>query len=348
MVETVRVAIVGAGSIARYAHIPGYRAQKDAELAALCDVVPGRAEAMAREFSVPHAYNSYADMFAQEDLQAVSVCTPNATHRDVTVAALNAGLDVLCEKPIAMNLAEGSEMVDVARRTGRILQVGLHWRFTSEAQALKRFIDGGELGSIYYGEATCMRRRGIPGWGAFTQKALQGGGALIDIGVHTLDHTMWLMGNPKPVGVVGATYAAFGKRQDVVSIWEHWDASKFDVEDMGVGLVRFDNGATLVLRTSWAANIEKEFQETRVLGTQGGATMSPLRIYKEMQRSLVDITPAYLPKVEPHTQEIAHFVACVRGACECLVQPESVLDVQAVLDAIYASAESGREVRLGT
>lgn len=191
-----------------------------------------------------------------------------------------------------------------------------------------------------------MRRRGIPGWGVFTQKELQGGGALIDIGVHTLDHTMWLMGNPKPVSVSGVTYAAFGKRQDVVSIWDHWDAAKFDVDDMGIAFVRFENGATLILRASWAANIEKEFSETRILGTEGGATMSPLRIYKEMQQNLVDVTPVFLRDVKPHVQEITHFLECVRGEHPSLVQVDQVLDVQAVLDGIYRSAELGHEVVL--
>ena len=346
MAKTIQVGIIGAGGIARYAHVPGYQAVKGVKLVAVADIVPGKAAELAQEFGIPHAYESMEEMFANEQLDAVSVCTPNFAHKEVTLAALNAGLHVLCEKPIAMNLAEGREMVETAARLGKVLQIGLHWRFTSEAQALKRFIEGGELGDIYYGEATCMRRRGIPGWGVFTQKRFQGGGALIDIGVHTLDHTMWLMGNPKPVSVMGATYAAFGKRADVVTIGERWDATKFDVDDMGVGMVRFANGATLILRAAWAANIEKSFSETRILGTQGGATMSPLRVYKEMQQSLVDITPAYLPEVKPHTQEIEHFIACVRGEAECLVVPEQVLDVQAVLDAIYLSAETGHEVVL--
>jgi len=347
MSKAVRVGIIGAGSIARYAHIPGYQTQQDSvELVALSDIVPGRAAALAQEFHVPRAYDSVAEMLAKEKLDAVSVCSPNCAHKENTLAALNAGLHVLCEKPMAMSLAEAREMAQAARKAKKVLQIGLHWRFTSEAQALKRFIVAGELGDIYYGEATCMRRRGIPGWGVFTQKKLQGGGALIDIGVHTLDHTMWLMGNPKPVAVMGATYAAFGKRPEVVSIWDHWDANKFDVEDMGVGMVRFANGATLILRASWAANIEKEFSETRILGTQGGAYMPPLRIFKEMHQALADVTPVYLKEVKPHVKEIEHFIACVRGECECLVVPEQVLDVQAVLDAIYQSAETGREVRL--
>ena len=178
----------------------------------------------------------------REKLDGISVCTPNMAHKEVTVAALNAGLNVLCEKPMAMNLAEGKEMVAAAQKSGKVLQIGLHWRFTSEGQVLKRFIDAGELGEIYYGEATYLRRRGIPGWGVFTQKELQGGGAMIDVGVHVLDHTMWQMGNPKPVSVMGVTYEKFGHRPEVVSIWDHWDAKKFNVDDMGVAMVRFANG----------------------------------------------------------------------------------------------------------
>jgi len=342
----LRIGIIGSGSIARNAHMPGYRAQEDAEVIAVCDAVPGRAAAFASEFGIPRAYDSYAEMLATEKLDAVSVCTPNCAHHDATIAALNAGLHVLCEKPIAMNAAEAREMVAAAHRVNKTLQIGLHWRFTSEAQLLKRMVDAGDLGGIYYGEATCMRRRGIPSWGVFTQKEMQGGGALIDIGVHTLDHTMWLMGNPRPISVMGATYCKFGKREDVVNPWGKWDTAKFNVDDMGIGFVRFDNGATLVLRASWAANIEKEFSETRILGTEGGAYLRPLKIFKEMHQTLIDITPTQLPEVKPHIEEISHFMACVRGECECLVVPEQVVDVQAVLDAVYSSSETGHEVIL--
>lgn len=346
MSNTLRIGIIGSGGIARYAHIPGYKAQKGVEIVALCDVVLDRAAEVAQEFDIPRWYGSYQELLDNEKLDAVSICTPNVAHHETTIAALQAGLHVLCEKPMAMSLCEAQEMAAAARRTGKVLQVGLHWRFTGEAQTLKRFIDAGEMGEIYYGEATCMRRRGIPGWGVFTQKALQGGGALIDIGVHTLDHTMWLMGNPRPVAVSGMTYTAFGKRSDVVSTWAPWDPAKFDVDDMGVALVRFEGGASLILRASWAANIEKAFEETRILGTHGGAYMSPLRIFREMHGALVDISPASIPNIKPHTAEIAHFIACVRGECACAVELDSVLQTQAVLDAIYRSSETGREVRL--
>lgn len=346
MPKTIRVGIIGAGGIARHAHIPGYQAQEDVELAAICDIVPGKAAKVAAENDISSAYDSCEEMLEEEDLDAVSVCTPNFAHREATLMALEAGLHVLCEKPIAMNLQEGQEMVEAARKRDLVLQIGLHMRFTPEAQTLKRFVEAGELGDIYYGEATYMRRRGIPSWGVFTQKKYQGGGALIDIGVHTLDQTMWLMGNPKPVAVSGMVYDIFGKRSDVANTWGAWDPETFDVDDTSMAFVRFEDDVTLILRAGWAAHIGGNESGMRILGTEGGASMEPLRIFKDVHETMVDIAPSGLPQVEPHTEEIAHFIDCVRGEAECLVVPEQVLDVQAVIDAIYESAEEGREIRL--
>ena len=143
MSQAIRIGIVGAGGVASWGHIPGYKAQKDAEIVAICDVIPGQAAKLAEENGIPHAYTSYAEMFASEKLDAISVCTPNVSHKEISVAALNAGMHVLCEKPMAMNLAEGKEMVAAAKKAGKVLQIGLHWRFTSEGQTLKRFIEAG-------------------------------------------------------------------------------------------------------------------------------------------------------------------------------------------------------------
>jgi predicted dehydrogenase len=346
MSKTIRVGIIGTGGIARSCHIPGYQKLADVEIVALCDVAPGLAAKVAAELGVPHAFEDAREMFAQVELDAVSVCTPNVSHREMTVLALEAGAHVLCEKPIAMNLQEGQAMVAKAKATDKVLQIGLHYRFTPAAQTVKRFVEAGELGDIYYGESTYFRRRGIPSWGVFTQKKLQGGGAMIDIGVHVLDHTLWLMGNPKPVGVFGSTYAALGNQEGLFSPWGPWDTKKFDVDDMAVAMIKFDTGATLILRSCWAGHIEKTFEEMRLMGTKGGAFMHPLGIYKDVHGVMVDITPKDLPKVEPHAAEIAHFIACIRGEVSNVVVPEQVLDVQAIIDAVYQSAKSGHEVVL--
>ncbi|NLT74137.1 MAG: Gfo/Idh/MocA family oxidoreductase [Chloroflexi bacterium] len=346
MANTIRIGIIGTGGIATAAHIPGYRALEDVEIAALCDVVPGRAAQVATDIPGARAYVDYREMLAKEELDAVSVTTPNSAHREATVAAFEAGLHVLCEKPIAMSLAEGQEMAEAARKAGKLLQIGVHMRFEAEAMALRRIVEAGDMGRIYHGEATYMRRRGIPTWGVFTQSKFQGGGALIDIGVHALDRALWLMGNPKPVAVMGMTYANFGKRRDLATPRGLWDVDKFDVDDMGVALIRFEDGASLILRACWAAHIEGNIIGTRILGTEGGAHMSPLCIYRDMHGSMVDVSPTGLVPVDGHTAEIAHFVQCIRGKAECMVPVEQVLDVQAILDAIYLSSSTGREVRL--
>lgn len=344
--KTIRVGVIGTGGIATQQHIPGYQAVPGVEIVALCDVVPGRAAEIAKGIPGARAYEDFREMLEREQLDAVSVTTPNFAHRDATVAALEAGAHVLCEKPIAMNLAEGREMVAAADKAGKVLQIGVHMRFEAEAMALRRFVEAGEMGQIYHGEATYMRRRGIPTWGVFTQRKFQGGGALIDIGVHALDRTLWLMGNPKPVSVSGMTYANFGKRTDLATPRGLWDVDKFDVDDMGVALIRFADGATLILRACWAAHIEGNIVGTRILGTEAGAFMSPLRIYRDMHGSMVDVTPTGLVPVEGHAAEIVHFISCIRGETECMVKNEQVLDVQAILDAIYESASTGREVLL--
>jgi predicted dehydrogenase len=226
--------------------------------------------------------------------------------------------------------------------------IGQDRRFLPESKMAKLFVDNGLLGEIYYGETTTLRRRGIPGWGVFHMKRYSGGGPLIDIGVHGLDLVLWLMGNPEPVAVSGVTYQKFGKRQDVAVTWAgQWNRDEFDVEDMAVGLIRLENEASIVLRMSWAANVEDDLSFTRVLGTEGGLRSPPLTLYRELSVQLVDTMPKFLPPIEKsHYEEIKHFAAVVRGEEELIVQPWQSLQVQRILDALYESAEKGREVSI--
>ncbi|MCA1596227.1 MAG: Gfo/Idh/MocA family oxidoreductase, partial [Chloroflexi bacterium] len=271
--DKVRIGIIGAGGIAQGAHLPGYKACADAEVVAVADVFESTARAAAEKFDVPNVFTDYHKMLRMPEIDAVSVCTPNFMHKDATVAALKAGKHVLVEKPMAMNARECDAMLKAARESGKKLQVGFNNRFNSNSQALKRFIEGGDLGEVYYARAQALRRRGIPGWGVFTQKDKQGGGPLIDIGVHILDLTLWLLGHPKPVAVSGTARQDFGKRKDILGLMGQWDTDNFTVEDFAVGFVRFDNGATLVLESSFVANIENDVFNTQILGTEGGCTL---------------------------------------------------------------------------
>jgi predicted dehydrogenase len=256
--DTINVGIIGSGGIAEGAHMPGYLATPGVRVIAVCDVVKEKAERFAEKYGIPktNVFTDYKKIAEMDELDAVSVCTPNNFHAGPTVAALEAGKHVLCEKPIAGNAVDGQAMVDAAKKAKKILQIGLHLRFMPSSQFLKKYIESGELGQIYYARAVTMRRRGIPSWGAFVQKKMSGAGPLVDIGVHELDMIVWLMGCPKPIGAAGRTYTMFGNRKDVaIGDWGMWDADNYDVEDFAVAYINFENGISATLETSWAAHI---------------------------------------------------------------------------------------------
>ncbi|HSV72527.1 MAG TPA: Gfo/Idh/MocA family oxidoreductase [Chthonomonadales bacterium] len=348
-VKKVGVGIIGAGGIAQNAHMPGYAAiPEQCEIVAVADSNKEVARAAAAKFGVKNVLTDYTKLLEMDEVHAVSVCTPNYLHFEPTVQAFKAGKHVLCEKPVAMNAAEARKMVDAGRKAKKKFMVGYNMRFAPSSQLLKRYIDAGELGEVYYARAQALRRRGIPGWGVFIDKAKQGGGPLIDIGVHILDLTLWLMGHPKPVLASGVTYAKFGTRSDVVGFMGQWDYKNFTVEDFASALVRFDNGASIVLEASFVANIAQDVFNSTLCGTQGGATTTPVTIVKEAHRSLQTFQPE-IPNAQAntHSEEVKHFVECILQDREPLVTGEHGLMVAEIMDAIYKSSEKGCEVQVG-
>jgi predicted dehydrogenase len=343
----IGVGVIGSGGIAQGAHLPGYAALKDeVEIVACCDLDEKVAKAAAERFGAKKVFKNYRDMLALKNIQAVSVCTPNFMHKTPTVAALKAGKHVLCEKPIAMNAIEGAEMCRTAQENGMKLMVGLNNRFRSDVQALKRQIDAENFGEIYYARAQALRRRGIPGWGVFGDKEKQGGGPLVDIGVHALDLTWYLMGMPKPIAASGKTYTKFGTRDDVVGLMGQWDPKTFTVEDFAVGFIRFDNGATAIVESSFCANIGKDVFTTALFGTSGGGQLNPIQIFTEENGTLFDVTPVHLPEVKTHHREIELFIEAIRNDTQVPVPGEQALEVMKMLDAIYESSERDREVKI--
>ncbi len=350
MAKKVKIGIIGSGGIANGAHLPGYSLiPDDCEVVAICDLLP---EALANTSikypNIKHKIKDYKKLLEMSEIDAVSVCTPNFAHCQITLDALKAGKHVLCEKPIGMNAREGAEMVKAARKAKKILQIGYNSRFSPNNQTLKRFIDAGELGDIYWARAQALRVRGIPGWGVFIEKDKQGGGPLIDIGVHILDLTLWFMGHPKPTFASGVTYQKFGKRDDILGFMGQWDTKKFTVEDMASAMIRFENGATIMLEASFVANLKAEAHNTTLLGTEGGAEAYPLSITQERNKSLF----TYEPKVpggnglNTHHAEMKAFVACVRDKTEPLVTGEHAVMVAQIMDAIYKSSDVGHEVAI--
>ncbi|MGB9857557.1 MAG: Gfo/Idh/MocA family protein [Dictyoglomaceae bacterium] len=344
----IRVGIVGAGAIAKYLHIPRYKKLPNVEVVAIADSDEERAEVLAQEFSIPRVYKNYEEMFEKEDLTAISVCTPNFLHAPVTISALNKGIHVLCEKPMATSVEEAEKMITASKKSRKILMIGQTHRFRPFNSMLKTLIEKGELGEIYYARGSYLRRKGIPGIGTwFTTKEMSGGGCLLDIGVHILDLIWWLIGMPKPKYVLGNTYAHFGPKGLGEGGWNKGAKGKaiFDVEDFAVGFIRFENGTSITLESSWASHVEKDEGNYLILGTLGGAQLNPPRIFKDMENVPVNIE--VLEKSHEWGEgEIDHFIECIRENKEPLITGEQGLIVMKMLMAIYESANKGGPVEV--
>lgn len=349
MSSKVRVGVIGTGMIANLAHIPGYlNIPDECEIVGVCDPRGEAIDSTKARHEVGKVYADYKEMLADPTIDAVSVCTPNLAHSQITVDALNAGKNVLCEKPLSMNAEQSKAMCRAARDSGKILQVAFQMRFSKGARFLREFIDNGHMGDIYYARAQALRRRGVPHWGVFIDKEKQGGGPLIDIGVHILDITLFLMGNPKPVSASGKTWDVLAKNTENKNFWGEFDRSKFTVEDFAAGFIRFDNGAVVSLESSFMANIEGDPFQTQVMGTKGGGRVhnfgNDCEIYKQMDGQYFNMIPQNLPDVESqYHDEVKAFVNAVKTGAPSPVPGECGLTLNAIFDALYKSSVTGKE-----
>jgi predicted dehydrogenase len=362
--KKIRVAIIGAGMIANAGHIPAWKnLVEDVELVGVFNRSIERARNSAERHGIPHAFDDCVEMLAEVKPDVVSVCTPNVSHREYAVAALEAGAHVFCEKPVAATYADAAEMFAVAEREGKILFVTQTGRFSSGSMAAREIAGSGQLGEMYYAETSALRRRGVPTWGRFHMKEDSAGGPLCDIGVHALDALLWVMGNPKVVAASGATYTKIANQDEglIESLADsgapvgvfgsrEYSSGEYDVEDMAAGFLRLENGATISLKVSWAANVPEGMGGTVILGTKGGLNLNPLTFIGNMGRYQAD-TEIKVP-VDPsipfygHWRAAEHFVGVLRGEEELIVRKEEVLNVIGALDGLYRSAAGGREVRL--
>lgn len=344
----IKIGIVGAGGIARGHHIPAFQKLTDrCQLQAIADVNLEVAQSLAKDAGIPHVFASHLELLAGTDVDVVIVTTPNRFHFQPTVDSLNAGKHVLCEKPMGMNGEEARQMVEASKKNGRVLQVGLQLRFSGAANFLFDFIKRGEMGDIYYARAQALRRRGVPGWGVFIDKEKQGGGALIDIGVHILDLTLAAMDYPKPVSASAGSWNLLGTNPDLYNSSGDYDRSKFTVEDFAAGIVRFENGAMLSVESCFMANLGGNMMQTQLFGSKAGALLLPgapaLTLYGESGKQLLDMTPANIPTVDAAVKAASSFFDAVEGKSPCVVTGEHGYVLNAIMDALYASAESGHE-----
>ncbi|GGE31778.1 oxidoreductase [Pullulanibacillus camelliae] len=357
MTSQLKVGIIGCGGIANGKHLPSLSKLKTVALVAFCDVVVERAEKAAKDYGQKAAtvYSDYKELLKDATIDVIHVCTPNASHADITVAALEAGKHVMCEKPMAKTSKDALRMVEAAKRTGKKLTIGYQNRFRPDSQYLHTICEQGDLGEIYYAKAHAIRRRAVPTWGVFLDEEQQGGGPLIDIGTHALDLTLWMLNNYKPKAVLGTTFHKLGQKENAANAWGSWDPKKFTVEDSAFGFIKMENGATIVLESSWALNsLDVREAQCTLAGTEGGADMvDGLRINGENHGKL------YTTQVELNSGGVAFYdgtqesdadlearlwIESIINDTEPTVKPEEALVVTQILEAIYESSKTGEAV----
>jgi predicted dehydrogenase len=360
----LKIGFIGCGGIAFDKHLPGMATQTDKiEMYAFCDIIPERAEEARKKYGCDGAkvFTDYHELLKDPDIYAVHVLTPNVKHSEISCAAMEAGKHVICEKPMAATTADAQKMLDTAKRTGKLLTIGYQYRHIDSNKAMKAYVETGALGGIYYAEATAIRRRGIPTWGVFTNKAEQGGGPLIDIATHSLDLTLWMMDNYDVASVTGASFKKIGQYATINEMGNDfgpWDAGKYEVEDSAFGFIRMKNGALIVLRSSWALNIIAPHASVLLCGTKGGLdnengvranhvianrqidSKIATRGFSFMPMNTIDRNPMVMPNVA----EAEIWVNALLGKGELFVKPEQAFTVTKILDAIYESSNTGKTI----
>lgn len=353
MHDKINVGVIGAGSISDL-HINGYLQNPDVRLYALCDIDSELLEKKALKYNIDKKYTDYNEMLKLKELDAVSVCTWNSMHAPCTIAALNAGKHVLCEKPMSVSARDAQLMKDAADKNKKLLMIGFVRRFGNDCEILKDFIESDFFGDIYYTKATYIRKIGNPG-GWFGDVKRSGGGPLIDLGVHVIDLVRYLLGNPRPVSVYGATFDKLGDRKNIKGKRVYKSAGSSDndicsVEDLATAMIRFDNGTVLSVETSFSLHTKNDEGKIELFGTKGGARLNPeLELYTEANNYLADISldaDTALSVDGLFSNEINHFVSCIKNEARCISPADDGIEIMKILDAIYESAKTCREVIL--
>ena len=351
--EKINVAVVGVGSIA-HSHINAYLNNDAVNLVAFCDINSKQLHDMGEQYGVTKLYTDINDMLKEEDLDAVSICTWNTSHADCAITALDAGLNVLSEKPMATSVDDALSMQEAANRNNKTLMIGFVRRFGNDTKILEKFIESGFMGDIYYAKAQYLRRHGNPG-GWFSDKSRSGGGPLIDLGVHVIDLVRYLMGNPKVISVYGATFSKLASRNQLTDQPPYTSVSRGaddvnDVEDLATAMIRFENGAVLSLETSFSLNIKEDVGSIEIFGDKGGAKLDPeIQLFTDMNGHLTDVSfhnETALNFDGLFENEIDHFVDVVMNGTECKAPAKDGVEMMRILDAIYESARTGHEVIL--
>jgi predicted dehydrogenase len=355
--EKIKVGVIGCGGIANGKHLPALSRLDDVEIVAFCDIVEERAIQAKKNYGKENAkvYTDYKELLKDTEIVAIHVCTPNRSHSFISIDALEAGKNVICEKPMAISYKEAKAMVEASEKAGKLLTIGYQNRYRDDSLFLKKVCENDDLGEVYYAKAHAIRRRAVPTWGVFLNEYEQGGGPLIDIGTHALDMTLWFMDNYKPQMVVGSVFKKLGDQKDSGNAWGDWDTNEFTVEDSAFGFIKMENGATIVLESSWALNsLDVGEALSSLCGTKAGADMKDgLRIngvkYNKQYIEKPDMSAGSVAffegkKQNPEDIEARIFYNAINKGTELVVKPRQAMVVTQILESIYESAKTGQPI----
>ncbi|WP_408011209.1 Gfo/Idh/MocA family protein [Pseudalkalibacillus sp. A8] len=341
-----KVAVIGGGNVAEKVHVPYYRTREELELVAVVSPNTERAKSFAERTNIPRFYSDAKEMYETEKPDIVSVCTPNRFHYEHVIYALEHGCDVLCEKPPATSAKQAKEMKETAEKNHCLLAYNLHHRFAEDVQIIKEKASDGLLGDIYVTKVQALRRCGIPGWGHFINKDMQGGGPLIDIGIHMLDAALYVLEYPKVQIVTAKMYQKIGSKKNEGTLG-NWDPSQFKVEDSLFGFIELEGGRLLQLETSFALNIkETSLMNVEFYGDQAGATLFPAHIYTDQKGEFYSILEKESADSDRSQKSLAAFVDKCLGKDVMVADGTQGYLIQQIIEALYQSAEKGESVTL--
>jgi predicted dehydrogenase len=352
--STVHIGMIGCGGIAMGKHLPSLAKIPEARITAFFDISWDRANEAKNKFGTPDAriYDNVFDLLQDPDVHVVHVCTPNDTHAEISIAALEHGKHVLCEKPMAKTAADARRMLETAERTGKKLSIAYQNRFRRDSLWLNEASRNGEFGEIYLAKAHAVRRRAVPTWGVFLDQEKQGGGPLIDIGTHALDLALWFMNNYEPRTVLGTSYRKLAEQGSGANEWGPWNPADFTVEDSAFAMITMKNGATIWLESSWALNtLDADEAKVTLHGTKAGADMKGgLRINGEEHGRLytkeIQLGGTWDKTVpdDSSEKEARAWIDAILHDREPVVTAKQALVVQQILEAVYESANKGEAV----
>ena len=351
--KTLNIGVIGTGVIATTKHIPNLLKREDVKITMLCDLDTAKAEKAKADLGLNDAVvcADYKEVCTNPDIDVVHVCTPNPSHYEITMLALNNGKHVYCEKPMALTYKEAKEMTDTARAKGLKLTSGTQWRYNAAPMRMKEMVENGEFGDIYYVKSSQLRPRRLPAYGVYTSKAGNGGGVLLDGGPHSIDLPMWLTNNYEVATVRGVTFDKMKNFPDCNELGP-WDPDNFDVEDTAMAMITMKNGMLIYVETAWVSNMLQEAPGiiASIAGNKAGADMvgpgfeEAVRVTREVDGKLTTETRIPEKKYNMWEYDMDRWVEAVTGDGEPAVNSYQAAVVTRVIEAIYESAETGKTI----